>query len=577
MNENIATVPAEDTAAQVKVDQKKVWEDYEKGRQYNESIGLYEAVQQCEDFYIGDQWKNCKAGDLDLPVINILKRVVNFFVSNLVSDDIGIHLEKFPDIDGDKPTMDMLETQLDKIMEQTALKKLLRRFLRDAAVKGDGCVHLYFDVEDTDSVVEGDTPGAIKAERVPNYRVLFGNPQIAEVEAQPWVIIEYRKTLQQVREEAKEAGIAEWESIQPDEGEKGINTEHEHGKVTVLRRYWREKSTKTIWAMDICKQCILSPAHDTGYSLYPVVWMPWEEVENSYHGMSAVKALIPNQIFINKEYAMAMQHVKLLAFPKIAYNKAMLPNGYSNRVGEAIPVNGDPNMAVAQGIKAPDMSGQVMAMIQQTISDTRDTMGASDASLGNVKPDNTSAIIATQKATSMPLELNRLAFNDSVENIVRICLDMMGVCYGVRQVIMSVEVPGEPSIDPMTGAMVPGEPQEVRQPVAFDFGTVKGLGLQLNVDIGESSYWSEIMQVQTLDSLVAHGIINDPVAYLDAIPDGYIKNKAELLKSVKKSMGMAAPAPGGMTPGGVPTPQGVSLPASMGGLGSKMTTSLPIT
>ncbi|MFQ7004766.1 MAG: hypothetical protein ACLRRT_14530 [Ruthenibacterium lactatiformans] len=41
---------------------------------------------------------------------------------------------------------------------------------------------------------------------------------------------------------------------------------------------------------------------------------------------------------------------------------------------------------------------------------TRDTMGASDAALGNVTPDNTSAIIAVQKATSMPLELQRQDF-----------------------------------------------------------------------------------------------------------------------------------------------------------------------
>ena len=121
--------------------------------------------------------------------------------------------------------------------------------------------------------------------------------------------------------------------------------------------------------------------------------------------------MIPNQIFVNKLFAMAMQHVKQLAFPKVIYNRNLMAGRkWNNRVGEAIGVNGDPNVAVATGFRAPDMSAQVLVMIDKVIEYTRDTMGASDAALGNVTPDNTSAIIAVQKATSMPLELQRQDF-----------------------------------------------------------------------------------------------------------------------------------------------------------------------
>ncbi|MFR1356156.1 MAG: hypothetical protein ACLSBB_02370 [Ruthenibacterium lactatiformans] len=75
-------------------------------------------------------------------------------------------------------------------------------------------------------------------------------------------------------------------------------------------------------------------------------------------------------------------------------------------------------------------------MIDKVIEYTRDTMGASDAALGNVTPDNTSAIIAVQKATSMPLELQRQDFYCFVEDSVRIWMDMMAQNYGVRMVRM---------------------------------------------------------------------------------------------------------------------------------------------
>ena len=35
----------------------EIWAEYEKGSSYNSGINLYETVQQCEDFYVGDQWK----------------------------------------------------------------------------------------------------------------------------------------------------------------------------------------------------------------------------------------------------------------------------------------------------------------------------------------------------------------------------------------------------------------------------------------------------------------------------------------------------------------------------------------
>ena len=65
-----------------------IWQEYQKALQFNESIDLVEKVKNNENFFLGRQWEGVNAPDLDKPVFNILKRVVNYFIAMLVSDDI---------------------------------------------------------------------------------------------------------------------------------------------------------------------------------------------------------------------------------------------------------------------------------------------------------------------------------------------------------------------------------------------------------------------------------------------------------------------------------------------------------
>lgn len=612
-----------------------IWREYEQGRAFNMALGLYEQVEKNEYFYTGDQWHGVNAPNLDKPVINILARPVKYFVSTIVSDDIGVSVTEFDDSEDTKPALDMLGAQFDEIMELCEFKKKARELIRDSAVDGDGVMHYYFDpdapgrygaglpAEDGQSGAFVGTPGRIMAELVENTNLLFGNPQLADVQGQPYLLLVFRRVVDEVRRQAKEAG-RDAEAIQPDENQEKHGDAPETGKVTVVRKYWKqegENGRESVWFCEVTAGAVVRPATDTGYSRYPVAYMPWEKVKHSFHGQAAITPLIANQIFVNKLFAMSMQHVKMMAFPKIVYNRSLLPGGWNNRVGEAIGVPGDPATAVAVNFRAQDMSSQVLQMIDTIINYTRETMGVSDAALGNVKPDNTSAIVATQKATSMPLELQKQAFYSFVEDSVRIWLDMMAVNYGVRMVhveqagfrrsgpgghgvpdgygemqaqpataragglppsyalreeapvrqpavgMMSVQgmapmpdpvgptgplgtMPGAgmmpvqgiaPTPDPVgptgpLGAMpgTAGEAQTETVAVPFDFSQLAGMNLHLNVDIGAATYWSELMQVQTLDALFSHGILTDAETYLENMPRGYIPQKASLIKAIQE-------------------------------------------
>ncbi|MEG1305072.1 MAG: hypothetical protein RSD19_05760, partial [Oscillospiraceae bacterium] len=58
----------------------------------------------------------------------------------------------------------------------------------------------------------------------------------------------------------------------------------------------------------------------------------------------------------------------------------------------------------------------------------------------------------------------------------------------------------------------------------------------INVEIGAAAYWSELSQIQTLDNLYDKGLITDPEIYIEGIPDGYIKDKSKIVKSIKSAL-----------------------------------------
>ena len=78
------------------------------------------------------------------------------------------------------------------------------------------------------------------------------------------------------------------------------------------------------------------------------------------------------------------------------------------------------------------------------------------------------------------------------------------------------------------------------QMALFDFTTLRGWNLQLNVEVGAATYWSELMQVQTLDNLFSNGVLQDAVAYLENMPRGYIPGKTQLIEAIKKQQTAAA-------------------------------------
>lgn len=491
---------------------ERLRKEHEAGVSFNKGINLYDTVKVNEDFFIGKQWEGVKANGLPTPVFNFLKRVVLFSVSNVSTDNLKLHAKPMTG-SGQIPTEDMetfsdiLNDQFAAIFEQNAMGKLVREFCRNAAVDGDGCMYTYWD----DNAETGQpSKGAVKTEVLQNTQVLFGNPNSRDVQSQPYILVERRMLVSEAKKYAKRHGCSDVDSIAADDKTAGDMEMDKLGgeKVTVLLRLWRDDDTGTIHGYEATATVELRGKWDLGIKLYPLVWMNWDYVQDCYHGQAMITGLIPNQIFVNKLFAMSMISLMTLAYPKVVYDKSRIQK-WSAKVGAAIPVTGGVD-GVAKIIDPASISPQIAQFIDSAVGYTQKFLGASDVALGDTRPDNTSAIIALQRAAATPMELTKQSLLLCIEQLGRIYMEFEAEYYGTRYV--------EIAIKGFQGKEV----------IRFDFSTLKTIPCGIDLDAGASSYWSEIANMQTLDNLLMQGKI--PTSeYLRRLPSGQITDREALI------------------------------------------------
>ena len=388
-----------------------------------------------------------------------------------------------------------------------------------------------------------------------------------------------------------ETGLPEMEDVLDSEG-KPVPLKDKEGKEVIgpdgkpmYKQQVRKELVTTVHVTKATRTVNIFEDVDTGLSRYPIAWGNWERQKNQYHGRALVTGIIHNQIFINSMMAMVFRHLQLQAFPKTIYN-ADLISQWTNELGVAVGVSGlQPGQdlrSVAMNLQSGEMSTQIMMAIDRALQYTRECLGATDAQMGRVRPDNTSALMVLQASSEVPLENTRAGLHEWFEDMAAILLDMMGTYYGERPLVRDrvMEEPvtgpdGAPQNDPMTGMMVVKTVSH-RVVEDFDFSILKKLFLNISVNAGATTYYSEIAMVQTLDNLRRDGTL-DLISYLERIPDKLIPQREELIESLKNKaleaqaqaapdpnaapMGGARNAPSGSTTGSIPSG---SLPA-MGG------------
>lgn len=495
---------------------------FEAGRDYNRRIGLYENVSRNERFYRGDQWNGVSSGDLPTPVFNLFRRVINYFTATLMSQKISLrfsadgvgslyneeerrHLEE---------GCELISGYANYRFEKDRLDTLISDAILDAALTGDAVAYVYWDPSRRTS--QGHT-GDFVTQLCDNTNVFFGDVNTPQVQDQPYILLSGRELVTSLREEAAACGVAREDilKIVPDEDTAwgaGDFSEKELSdtKATYVIKLYKKDGT--VRYRKSCQNTVICPERDTGLTRYPVALMNWDRVKNSYHGQAVATGLCENQLYINKAFAMVMKHMMDHSFSKVMYN-ANLIDDWTNTIGEAIAVNGEVEGAALR-LEPGSMQSGFLEVINLALSLTKELMGATDAALGEVRPDNTSAIIALQQSSALPLENQKRALYAFVEDLGVIWLDFILHYYDASRVMLYRKKGA------LTGSTLP---QEVFSNVLFS----------CTVEAGASSYWSELATLSTLDNLLQSGHIT-LAQYLERLPDGYLPKKSELLCEIKE-------------------------------------------
>lgn len=504
------------------IDITEVWKYVHIGQSYNETVGYYKMVDENYAYVQGDQWRGLKADDLPKPVFNVIKRVRDYKVSSIMSQRITANysVENISSNTNDENELIVLE--LVEMMnnfagikwEKDKMDAKVRECLMDGFTVGDYGMFTYWKADkETGQYAKGD----FCSEVFDGVNILLGNPNCSEIEKQPYILLLGRDMVDNLKKEAKQNGVGKHmiDAISADEnteytaGDAGKVELDKKNKASYCIKLWKEDGK--VYYTKSTKFCIIKEKVDMRIKRYPLAFGNWEKTKNSAHGRGEATGMLPNQRYINKQFAMIMLWMMFNAMGKVAYDKNKIA-GWSNQIGSAIPVNGDIGGAIQQ-LNAGNFNSGVLDVVNTTMSETLNALGVNDVVLGDIKPENTSAIIAVQKQSAVPLENVQANFYQFIEDIYLIWAEFMIAMYDTDR-ILPQDVDGE-----------------------IEYATFNSIPLQdklinVKINVGPSSHWSEITSQQTLDNLLQAGHITFK-QYLQRVKEGTIPDTDKLIEEIE--------------------------------------------
>lgn len=554
MNKKITTEP------------KSVFREYTQGSNYKAGIGtkgIFEQSKINERFYIGDQWYGARCGN-DRPLVrrNIVKRIADYKLSSIAAAPIAVNysaegvaantvaeqeykqqydavVSGQADFTGEtneleiSMIMDFLTSYGNSTIERLRFQSLSTEALKNAYISGTGILYTYWNELVNTGLYADDAKttainGDIACEVLDIENVVFGDPNSADVQSQPYIIISQRRDFEDVRREAKRNRIAAEiiDSIKPDgvgnqyvsAGTRGEEEPTDSRRVTVYTKFYKEwddnGETYKVMCLKCTENALVRRPFNTGVSLYPLSVMRWDSRRSCAYGDSEITYLVPNQIAINRALSAQVWSLMLNGMPAMIVNGDIVTVDVTNDPGQIIKVYGGAE-EVASAIRyvnPPSFAGQMITSVNDLAANTLSDSGANDAALGNIRPDNAAAIIQMREAALQPMQLKQNLYYAFIEDTMRIWAEFWLKLYGDRKL----------KIDTPKGVAY----------VPFHAGRYEKLLVNARVDVGASTLWSQSVVVSTLDALLSAKIIT-PEQYLERMPENIIPNKIGLLSEIK--------------------------------------------
>lgn len=506
------------------------WKKYDNGLNYLRKIKYFATVAECERMVAGEQWHGLERLKLTKAVFNMLKRIVDFKVSSVMSQSIKMNFT----VDGysqDEETenaesydrANMLFSKYSNTTWEYIKEDLLNEeMLLNSATAGLGVKHYYWD----NSIKRGNdilAVGEVQGEVIDSINYFPGNPNDRRVQTQPYIIISYRESVSKAKETAEKYGVPKEkiklitaDSNTREQAFDKAQQEIDNNSMTTVLLYYTKKKGKVYWSkstknVEIVPLTPLSVDEEgePNFTLYPVATMNWGVRKRSTYGVGEVAPIIQNQIGANILLSMAIESAKRSGIPKAIFNRTMLPNGFSNAIGKAIGVQGEDINNAVKYLDTGKISFDVYKVLDLIIQMTKDFSGANENALGESAPDNARAIAYQQKQSAIPIETIKRRFYQCEEDVGRVWAEFWKTKYNTERAVQIENNEGKKVTERFNGV------------------EYRNLNMNIKVDIGPSSQWSEILSMETLDKLLDKEKITF-LEYLDRFPEGYIPKQRQL-------------------------------------------------
>lgn len=467
-----------------------IWEKYEKSKSYMQKKGIKTGSERNWKFYIGKQWEGTNekpsVDTEDLPMQNFIKPTIKYKVATIAQNNVtAIFSDMNPKHEDYTDVCDRLSKIFDICWERSKMNRIKWKAIQHCAITGDSYCFWY----------DGDTRKTPQI--ILNTQIHLGDENQTDIQNQPYIIIEERLSLKQIKEIAKANGISKEEineiTTDSDTTEQLLNTSEVSDKVTSL--LYMEKKDGIVHIARATKSVVYEELHPIqqskggklygkGLTLYPMASMVWEEVPNTARGVSEVEQLISNQICVNKTLARRAMSIKTAAFPRLAYDASLIDNPEDiDKVGGKIKINSGGAQSVQSLIgylNPASQSADAKIFSDEMIDKTKDLAGASDTAMGNINPARVSgtAITAIRDQQQLPLNDQVAMYNDFVENVALLWFELWRVYNPNGLEIDGIEVSQE---------------------------ELSGVLPNVRIDVSESNTWSRMTEQQEISNLFNNG------------------------------------------------------------------------